>query len=78
MTYSDDINNRLISMIDYLMARCREFDTVIDMSAVVIDSRKMYRVTIGDHMDGVEMFFDERDGHRWSYYWNGRENEVRL
>lgn len=78
MIFSEDIKVRMISMLDYAMARSAEFGGVnIEIRAAKIEGKMLYKVFIGTPDDGAEMFFDSKDSARWLNLWKGKESEWR-
>ena len=78
MIFSDDIKNRLVCMLDYLMARSAEFGGIaVSMQAIEVNGRMMYTVQIGTLGDSAEILLDSNDNERWLQIRNGKESEWR-
>lgn len=77
MTLTDTMKNRLIAMIDYVMARSTEFGGVnISMQATEIgDGKMLYSAEIGCADDGVEMHYSPHRKHRWVRFWKDGQCE---
>lgn len=78
MIFSEDIKNRMVSMIDYIMARSAEFGGIeVRMSSIKVDGATMFNVFLGTMDDGAEMFHYDQTNERWMKLWKGRESEWR-
>lgn len=77
MTFTDNMKNRMIAMIDYVMARSQEFGGVnISIQATDIgDGKMLYSAEIGCAEDGAEMFFSPERHHRWARLWKDGQCE---
>lgn len=77
MTFTDNMKNRMIAMIDYVMARSQEFGGVnISIQATDIgDGKMLYSAEIGCTEDGAEMFFSPERLHRWVRFWKDGQCE---
>lgn len=77
MTLTDSMKNRMIAMIDYVMARSQEFGGVnISMEATDIgDGITLYSAEIGCSDDGVEMHYSPKRHHRWVRLWKDGQCE---
>lgn len=75
MKFTDDNKNRLIAMLDYVMARSTEFGGVeITMTATRIDNGVMvYSAEIGCSDDGVSISAVDDRKHRWYHEWQNGE-----
>lgn len=75
MKFTDNNKNRLIDMLDYVMARSAEFGGVeITMTATLIDSGEMiYSAEIGCSDDGVSVYAADDWKHRWYHEWQNGE-----
>lgn len=75
MKFTDNNKNRLIAMLDYVMARSTEFGGVeITMTATRIDSGVMvYSAEIGCSDDGVSVSAADDRKHRWYHEWQDGE-----
>ena len=75
MKFTDNNKNRLIAMLDYVMARSAEFGGVeIAMTATRIDSGVMvYSAEIGSTADGVTISAASDRNDRWYREWQNGE-----